>query len=121
MRLCQGLLCDEAAVIWFRGPWCAACALKRFGRRDIILAARFSELHEASRLMDRGEQSTLDREDAGVGFIPLTRQGPPSEGTRPWEGASAAGSLVAAEPPPISDQELDDLLETEGWSEWEGW
>ena len=32
MRLCHGLLCDEAADVWMRGkPWCTACAIKRFG------------------------------------------------------------------------------------------
>jgi hypothetical protein len=23
MRLCQRLLCDETATVWFRGPWCS--------------------------------------------------------------------------------------------------
>ena len=113
MRLCQGLLCEEAATIWFRGPWCAAHALKRFGKRDIILAARFSELHRSLEASRVDPSPPLVREEG------IDR--PLSVASRPREGASVVGSLAASEPSPISDEELSDLLETEGMGEWEGW
>jgi hypothetical protein len=32
MRICHGLLCDNAADVWMRGKaWCIPCSIKRFG------------------------------------------------------------------------------------------
>jgi hypothetical protein len=32
MRICQGLLCDNAADLYWHGPWCGRCADQRYGR-----------------------------------------------------------------------------------------
>lgn len=102
MRICDGLLCEETATIWFRGAWCGKCALKRFGKRDVVLAARFSEIHRALEAS----------EPMGLPSPARTVSGASSEA--PSAGrASVVASVTASEPGPLLR-----LLEQAGWVEW---
>ena len=116
MRLCQFSLCDEAATVWFRGEaFCGAHALKRWGRRDIVLAARFSEIHRALQAAERDSLSS-----ARSGGTPSEV---PSTGRTAVMGTSVVASVTASEPPagepsaPLSEADLLDILERENWGE----
>lgn len=57
MRLCHGLLCDNAATVWMRGKaWCVPCSIKRFG---IVAPVREAGSAAASVTRPLGESDAL--------------------------------------------------------------
>jgi hypothetical protein len=64
VRICQGLLCDNAADLYWHGPWCAKCADRLFGRVPMF--------------MGQLEMSRRHRSGGNGGA-----RGPSSEGPRP--------------------------------------
>ena len=114
MTTCRYPECGADADVWWKGPWCGRHANAQYGRVPSFVATL------ASRPMDPAEgqhqRSADGREEAGVGFIPLTRQVPPSEG--PSSGrASVVASVAASQPSPLSEAELLDILDRETWAE----
>ena len=93
VRMCQGRLCDNAADLWWHGPWCAKCALKLFGRVPFEMAKL--AIHEASRPVTGAAPGTTFR------VVPVK------------PGAEA----VASPPAPLFDDDLVALLERRGWDE----
>ena len=115
-RTCDGLLCDEDATLRFRGWWCGSCALKRFGKRDVVLAARFSEIHRALKASEPQGLPSPARTGGTPSEVPST-------GRTAVMGTSVGGSLPAHRPPvgepsaPLSEADLLDILERENWGE----
>lgn len=97
--MCSYPGCDAAADVWYKGPWCAAHAEKKWG----------SVIGTLSRIeASRGSHSLSSR-----------RLGNPSSGGIPSSGrASGVASVTPSEPAPLSDAEVEDLLkwEMERWT-----
>jgi hypothetical protein len=105
MRICQGLLCDNAADLYWHGPWCGRCADQRYGRVPMFVG----QLEMSRRHLSGGSGGTARVPSSVLGTRPRR---PEAEGiSRPLIPAPVATSYDVE--PDWLDAEFVALLEAD--------